>query len=177
MKTIYLLLTRTNTVLSKCIHAATRNDFTHVALSLDDSFEYMYSFGRKYKWSYLPAGFVRESVRHGLMGGSNDIACAVYELKISNRSYKKLVRILSEMEENREDYRYNIVGLPMCFLHIANQRRHHFFCSQFVSYVLIECGAMAKKKEPSLMRPMDFPALTGARRIFHGNIAQLRGSI
>lgn len=177
MKTIYILLTRTNTMLSRCIHAATRNDFTHVALSLDRSFECLYSFGRKYKWSYLPAGFVKESVHGGMMGDSNDIACAVYKLRISKRSYKRLLHILAEMEQNMDDYRYNIVGLPMCFFHVASERQRHFFCSQFVSYVLIESGAVHIEKAPSLVKPMDFPALDGMEQIFQGSIGQLRSCI
>lgn len=175
MKTIYILLTRTNTILSRCIHAAPGNSYTHAALSLDDSFTQLYSFGRKYRYSYLPAGFVRESVTQGLMGASNDIDCAVYALKISNRSYKRLKRILGEMEAEMEVYQYNILGLILCLFGVANQRRRHFFCSQFVSYVLIQSGAVQFGKAPSLTRPVDFLELPGATRVFEGSIGQLRG--
>jgi inositol transport system substrate-binding protein len=174
MKNIYILLTRTNTLLSRCIYAATRKEFTHVALCLDGSFREMYSFGRKYRWSYLPAGFVRESVHRGMMGASDDITCAVYRLSISNRSYQRLLRILNEMEQNVDKYRYNIIGLAMCFFCIAMERRRHFFCSQFVSHVLIESGAVHMEKTPSLVHPMDFPGVPGMEQIFSGSIDQLR---
>ena len=72
MHSIYILLTRTNTILSRAIHAAPGNDYTHAALSLDDSFTRLYSFGRKYRYSYLPAGFVRESVEGGVLGSSQN---------------------------------------------------------------------------------------------------------
>ena len=175
MKTIYILLTRTNTLLSRCIHAAPGNHYTHSALSLDNTFTQLYSFGRKYKYSYLPAGFVRESVNRGLMGDSNDIECAVYELKITNRSHKRLMRLLNEMESEMELYQYNILGLFLCLFGVENQRRRHFFCSQFVSYVLLKSGAVEFGKAPSLVRPVDFQNLPGATQIFEGSIAQLRG--
>ena len=174
MKSIYILLTKTNTILSKAIHAAPGNQYTHSALSLDDSFTRLYSFGRKYKYSYLPAGFVQESVNTGLLGDSDDVECAVYELKISNRKYKKLCKILDEMEAEVELYQYNILGLILCLFGVENQRRHHFFCSQFVYYALTESGAVAKNAEPSLVHPMDLRNLPEVKEVFKGQIGQLR---
>ena len=177
MKSIYILLTRTNTVVSKCIHVATGNDFTHVSLSLDKKFTCLYSFGRKHKRTALPAGFVKESLNEGIMGDSNDINCAVYELKISNSSYKRLLRILDDMEMQMDIYRYNILGLPMCLLRVKKERKRHYFCSQFVSYVLIQSGAVHIEKAPSLVKPADFQSLPGAIQIFRGSIGQLRNCI
>ena len=174
MKSIYILLTKTNTILSKAIHAAPGNQYTHSALSLDDSFTRLYSFGRKYKYSYLPAGFVQESVNTGLLGDSDDVECAVYELKISNRKYKKLCKILDEMEAEVELYQYNILGLILCLFGVENQRRHYFFCSQFVSYVLMKSGVMEFGKAPSLIRPADFQTMPEANQIFCGKVGQLR---
>jgi len=174
VKSIYILLTKTNTLLSKAIHAAPGNRYTHAALSLDDSFTRLYSFGRKHKNSYLPAGFVRESVNEGLLGDSDDVECAVFELKISNQKYRELCKILDEMEAEVEVYQYNILGLVLCFLGVENQRRHHFFCSQFVSYVLIKSGVAEFGKAPSLIRPMDFQHMPEANQIFCGSVGQLR---
>lgn len=175
MKSIYILLTKTETILSKCIHAAGNNEYTHSALSLDDTFTRLYSFGRKYRYSYLPAGFVHESVNRGLMGSSDDIDCAVYELKITNRQYKKLSRIIDDMEAEMELYQYNILGLILCFFGVANQRKYHYFCSQFVSYVLMKSGVAQFGKAPSLIKPCDFAKIPDAVRIFEGNMGQLRG--
>ena len=174
MKEIYLLLTSSNTVVSKCIHAATRSDFTHVSLSLDTKFTCLYSFSRKYKRSPLPAGFVKESVNDGVMGDSNDMDCAVYKLKVSNSSYKRLIRTLDDMEANMDIYRYNVLGLAMCLLRVEKERKNHYFCSQFVSHVLIKSGAVQIEKAPSLVKPMDFLNLPGAEQIFKGSIGQLR---
>ena len=74
-----------------------------------------------------------------------------------------------------ELYQYNILGLFLCLFGVENQRRRHFFCSQFVSYVLLKSGAVEFGKAPSLVRPVDFQNLPGATQIFEGSIAQLRG--
>ena len=114
MKSIYILLTRSTTICSRIVYMATRSEFTHAAISLDRNFDKLYTFGRKYKRLMLPAGFVKESVYDGLLGDSDDMRCAVYEIKISDISYKRLTKFLSHMEKNKEKYRYSILGLPMC---------------------------------------------------------------
>lgn len=146
MYSIYILLTRTRTILSRTIHAAPGNDYTHAALSLDESFTRLYSFGRKYRYSYLPAGFVRESVEKGLQGSSQDAPCAVYKLEISDRKYKKLCSVLETMEAEKEVYQYNILGLFLCLL----------------------------GKTPSLMRPADLQGIPQAHQVFCGSVGQLR---
>ena len=95
MKSIYILLTKSTTICSKIVYLATRSEFTHAAISLDSSFNELYTFGRKYSRLMLPAGFAIESVYNGLLGSSDNMKCAVYELKISDKVYGNLVRILN----------------------------------------------------------------------------------
>ena len=90
MKSIYILLTKSTTICSRIIYLATRSEFTHASISLDSSFNHLYTFARKYRHLMLPAGFTVESVYRGIMGDSDDMKCAVYELKISDKAYEKL---------------------------------------------------------------------------------------
>lgn len=174
MKSIYILLTKSTTICSRVVYMATKSEYTHAAISLDSNFDDLYTFSRKYKRAILPAGFVRESVYTGLMGDSDDMNCAVYELKIDRHSYKKLVRLLRYMEYNKEKYKYSIMGLPMCHFNRKYERKGYFFCSQFVYYVLSKSGAVAKNAEPSLVKPMDLCDLPEVNEIFRGDIRQLR---
>lgn len=174
MKSIYILLTKSTTICSKIVYMATRSEFTHAAISLDQSFTELYTFGRKYKRLLLPAGFAKESVYKGVLGDSDDMRCAVYELKISNKAHRRLVKLLHSFEMNKERYRYSIMGLPMCQLNRVYEREDYFFCSQFVYYALSESGAIVKKHEPSLVRPMDLSRLPEAKEIFKGRISSLR---
>ena len=163
MKSIYILLTRSTTICSRIVYMATRSEFTHAAISLDRNFDKLYTFGRKYKRLMLPAGFVRESVYDGLLGDSDDMRCAVYEIKISDISYKRLTKFLSHMEKNKEKYRYR-----------KYERKGYFFCSQFVYYALSKSGTIERTMEPSLVRPMDLSELSEANEIFRGKIRELR---
>ncbi len=175
-KTIYILLTRSTTVLSKVVYMATRGEYTHSAISLDDSFETLYTFSRRNPRLLLPAGFVTESVYEGIMGNSDDMSCAVYELHISNHAYKKLKRMLGHMHYHREKYRYSVVGLLMCFFKQKQERKGYFFCSQFVYYALSESGAIEKVSEPSLVKPMHLRDIPEVKEIFKGTISELRSN-
>lgn len=62
----------------KIVYLATRSEFTHAAISLDSSFNELYTFGRKYSRLMLPAGFAIESVYNGILGSSDNMKCAVY---------------------------------------------------------------------------------------------------
>lgn len=174
MKSIYILLTKSTTICSRIIYLATRSEFTHASISLDSSFNQLYTFARKYKHLILPAGFTVESVYQGIMGDSDDMKCAVYEFKISEKSYAKLVRVLNRFENNRARYRYNILGLAMCKFNRAYEREDYFFCSQFVHSALTEAGVIQGNTESSLVRPMDLSVLPEAREIFKGDIRALR---
>ena len=46
MKKIYIVLTHSGTALSKIIKGFTKDEFSHVSISLDKELNEMYSFGR-----------------------------------------------------------------------------------------------------------------------------------
>lgn len=174
MKKIYILLTKSTTLCSKAVYLATKSEYTHASISLDKNFNRLYTFSRKYKRLLLPAGFVVESAYDGIMGDSDDMNCAVYELQITDKSYNKLVRLFRHMDYHKDKYRYSILGLPMCFFNKRYERKGYYFCSQFVHYALTEAGAIEDDSHSSLFRPMDFRDLPEVKEIFKGNIGQLR---
>ena len=49
-KKIYIVLTRTNTILSRLIGFIEDDEYTHASISLDRGLSQMYSFGRKYSY-------------------------------------------------------------------------------------------------------------------------------
>lgn len=176
MRDIYILLTKSDTFFSKAIYKITRAEYTHASISLDRELTKLYSFGRKYRYSMLPAGFVHEDINRGVMGSSDTMKCALYRIRISEKSYRRLENRIRHMEANRESYRYNIMGIPLCMFGIARERKNHFFCSQFVSGVLVKSGAVERGVlgAPSLTHPSDLQRLPKASRVFEGTMAELR---
>ena len=170
---IYILLTRSGTLLSGAISLFTGDSYTHVSLAFDPELRSLCSFARRNAAFPLPAGLVRESLREGYFCRHGEMPCALYALPVSRSAYGKARRKVEKMLENRLDYRYSIKGLALCKLGIEEEREGHYFCSQFVGEVLEDSGVCALPKPPSLMRPQDYASLPGARCVFEGSLYRL----
>ena len=157
-RTIYILLTRSGTWFSRLIHFATRDDYTHASIGLDGPDGPFYSFARKYRYLALPAGLVEEQVTVHRRA----VPCCLYELKVSEGTY------LRSMYAQREEYHYSVLGVFACYFNLSLQRRHHYFCSQFVAGLLENCGAAELPKPPSLVRPSDLCGLKNLRPVHRG---------
>lgn len=54
MKDIYLLLTKSDTFVSKAIYLMTQDSYTHISISFEENLQPMYSCARKYTYSPIP---------------------------------------------------------------------------------------------------------------------------
>lgn len=63
---LYVVLARSNTILSRLIHVIKEDEYTHAALSLDRDLEYMFSFGRRSANNPFIGCFKRERLDEGL---------------------------------------------------------------------------------------------------------------
>ena len=54
-------------------------------------------------------------------------------LGVSEEAYIRARRRANHMMAHGKLYRFNVLGLVLCAMHIRWQRRRHYFCSQFVS--------------------------------------------
>lgn len=163
-RTIHILLTRSGTWFSRLIHFATRDSYTHASIGLDGPGGPFYSFARKYRYLALPAGLVEEQVTVYRRA----VPCCLYELKVSEETYLRLRRTLRSMYAQREEYHYSVLGAFACYFNLSLQRRHHYFCSQFVAGLLEDCGAVELPKPPTLLRPADLCGVKGLRPVHQG---------
>ena len=65
MKTIYILLTRSGTLLSKLVYAATGASYTHASMAFDAELSCLYSSTRKNGYTMFPAGPSKEYLNKG----------------------------------------------------------------------------------------------------------------
>ncbi len=183
MKTIYLLLSRSRTLLSRAVYLMTGDEYTHISIAFDPELETLCSMARYDARFPLPAGLVRESPGEGYFGAHPDVRCALLGLdvpdEIYDRARARAGAMLGEQEAaGRSAWRYSVLGLFACRMGVAWTRPGRMFCSQFVGTLLRESGALAPEREPSLMRPQDFFALPGARMCFRGRMEALaRGGL
>lgn len=170
MKSIYIVLTRTGTALSRAISAVTLEPYTHASLSMDPTLSQLYTFSRLYYKYPLPAGFTIESPYTGYMKFHPETPCEVYELRISDTAYYKIKRKINFMATQANIYRYSILGTLYCMFSIKHKRPNHYFCSQFIGELLRESGAATLPKHESLMHPADYRHMPECRLVYHGNV-------
>ncbi len=173
MKTIYIVLTRSTTVLSRLVHFVTADAYTHVAISFDKELCQLYSSGRKNGRTMFPAGPCRESLQNDCYSKCGTVPVAIYELQVSDEAYALAKQEVDSIIGNADEYHFNIIGLILCKLRIELRRKHHFFCSQFVSEVLTRSNALKLPKVPALMRPSDYIELPELRCCYEGYINDL----
>ena len=173
MKTIYILLTRSGTLLSKLVYAVTGASYTHASMAFDEELNCLYSSTRKNGYTMFPAGPSKEYLNKGVFRLRGDAPCALYALDVTDEAYVRARRRAEHMMARGELYRFNTLGLILCALHIRWQRRRHYFCSQFVSEVLQKSGALDLPKPSTLMHPSDYAELPQLRCLYRGTLADL----
>ena len=173
MKTIYILLTRSGTLLSKLVYAVTGASYTHASMAFDEELNCLYSSTRKNGYTMFPAGPSKEYLNKGVFRLRGDAPCALYALDVTDEAYVRARRRAEHMMARGELYRFNTLGLILCALHIRWQRRRHYFCSQFVSEVLQKSGALDLPKPSTLMHPGDYAELPQLRCLYRGTLADL----
>ena len=87
MKDIYLLLTKSDTFISKAIYLMTQDSYTHISISFEENLQPMYSCARKYTYSPIPAGIRNESFEKGFYNKNQHIPCALYKLTVKKEIY------------------------------------------------------------------------------------------
>ena len=173
MKTLYIFLTRSGTLLSNLVYSLTGAQYTHISLAFDEDLSTLYSSTRKNGYTMFPAGPSREYLNRGVFLMRENIPCALYALEVTDEAYTRAKRRTQHMMHHGELYRFNSLGLLLCWMHIRWQRRRHYFCSQFVSEVLEKSGAMELPKDSTLMHPNDYAQLPQLKCLYEGCLADL----
>ena len=173
MKTLYIFLTRSGTLLSNLVYRLTGAQYTHISLAFDEDLSTLYSSTRKNGYTMFPAGPSKEYLNRGVFRLRDNAPCALYALEVSDEAYSHALCRAEEFMRHSEEYSFNTLGLILCGLHIRWQRRRHYFCSQFVSEVLQKSGALDLPKPSTLMHPSDYAELPQLRCLYRGALADL----
>ena len=164
---IYIILSNTGTLFSKAIGMYTKKELNHASIAFDEELNEMYSFGRKSRHNPFNGGFVKENPVEGLFQRAT---CAIYECEVKNSEYMRMKSIINEMEQQKQLYKYNLVGLLLVAVNIEMERPNAFFCSQFVATIMKECPSSQLEVEPPLAQPFHFEQLSSLRLKFKGNL-------
>lgn len=175
-KYIYLVLSSSSTVLAKLIRFSTKSDLNHASLSLDESLNNMYSFGRLTVWNPFHAGFVVEDKDTGFYSRFSDTHIQVYRLAVSEDVYESTKECLSYYQSESQRLGFNFVGLTLTKFSIPFPRKNKYFCSEFVALVIKDCSVRSIDRDPHTYRPYYFLELDDMELVYSGLICDYDAS-
>ena len=167
---LYIVLSKTNTVLGRVIRKYLKVEYNHCSISLDASLEELYSFGRKRVHNFILAGFVVEGKDRGFFKVYNDANISVLQWPVTKNEWEKVKRNIEQFKANKKMYKYNILGLISCSFEIPFSRKNEYFCSQFVADLLDQSGVYCFDKDPRLVKPHEFLELDNLTTTYTGKI-------
>ncbi|MDA3936301.1 MAG: hypothetical protein PF636_05480 [Actinomycetota bacterium] len=176
MRHVFIVLTFSGTLMSWLIKMRyPAGGYCHVSLALDENLERMYSFGRKGTYNAFNAGFIREDLDKGVFR-IKDVRSRVYSMQVTDEQYRSLLGTLEGFERDRDEYRFDIVGL---LLRVVSPRFNlardkHYYCSRFVGELLRDSGSADLPVDPRLMHPTMFSDLKGMRLLHEGSLRVYR---
>jgi hypothetical protein len=170
---LYIVLTRTNTMVSRLVQFFKNDEYTHAAISLDKELGSMYSFSRKRTYNPFIGRFKREDVNEGLYKFCDSLPGLIIELQVSEEQHKKAKELLEHFISNSSLYKYNYKGLLYSLLNKPSSSHNRFLCSEFVYYILKESGIMDFNISGNLVRPQSLLNIEG-RIIYEGNLREIK---
>ena len=169
-KTIYIMLSHSGSLFSKAINICTREPYTHVSIAFDENLTEMDSFGRLNPYNPIIGGFVKEDIINGTFGRFPQTRCALYSLEIDDNQYNRIRNELLRFKFESYKYGYNLLGVMSAAFNFPLHRKYSYFCSQFVSEILLNSGIEIIDKNPSLTAPVDFRSCKELEIIYEGEL-------
>lgn len=170
LKKIYIVLSYTGTILSRIVKVYTRKEYSHVSISLDKDLSHMYSFGRLNPYNPVWGGFVQESPHYGTFKRFKNTKALIYSLEVEEKDYEKIKHTIEEIQNNKKNYRFNVMGLIAVMAHYHLKREKCFYCAEFVKYVL-DCSDV-ELDLPDMIKPDDFRNVQGIDIIYTGRLSE-----
>ena len=167
-KYIYLVFSKTGTWLSTLISAFSDIKYPHASLSFNSEFTEMYSFGRTNPSNPFSGGFVVENLYDGVYKKSANCRCLILRVKVTEEQYSLLRKHVENFSKEKGKYRYNFLGLYGILLNKPLKRENYYFCSQFVSEVLMKSNVHKSDKIPELTRTDDLYAIKNREILYEG---------
>ena len=169
MKNIYIILSHSGTIMSRIVRLYTRYKYSHVSISLDKNMTKMYSFGRKKVYNPFNGGFTVESKDGIFYRTFKNTKCSIIELSITKEQYNNLKKILDSYNENKDVYKYDIIGVILRAVNIKVNRKNYFYCTKFIKEVLEDSDIY--HFEEDFVKPKYFMELPNIKIIYTGKLS------
>ncbi|MCK9287838.1 MAG: hypothetical protein WDA14_04930 [Sphaerochaetaceae bacterium] len=167
---IYLVFTKTGTWLSKLIYTFSHIKYAHSSISFDNSLTHMYSFGRTNADNPFSGGFVSENLYAGVYKKYANCECLICRVKVTDEQYDALRQLVKTFLQDKEKYGYNFIGLIGVLLNTPIKRKNRYFCSQFISEILMHSKVFTNPKVPELCSMRELLTIENLEKVYEGYV-------
>jgi hypothetical protein len=169
---LYIVLTRTSTVISRLIQFIKNDEYTHAAISLDKELNLMYGFGRKYAHNPFIGVFRKEELNKGVYKSHKNLPGKIIEIEVTKDQYEDAKDLLNQVINNSNKYKYNYRGLIDGIFNKEACYENRFLCSEFVYHILKESNITNLKMPSNLVRPQNLMNIE-SKTIYEGNLKNI----
>ena len=168
---LFIILSRSHTMLARSIRFFTRKKYNHTSISFDKNLGSLYSFGRRNPRNMFPAGFIEELEPTGFFDVFPQTKLLILKTVITKAQYEAVQKELAPFLANPESYIYGVKNLFCRFFGKECYRPQHYTCSAFCAKAL--SSVVTFDKHFSLVDPEDFRQF-GFEVIFEGTMKEFR---
>ena len=79
--------------------------------------------------------------------------------------------MIEKIKLNKENYKFNIIGLFLVSLKKKYKRKDTFYCAEFVKYIL-ETSLNKEGTLPEIIKPMDIIELDNMKLVYEGLLSK-----
>lgn len=105
---IYILITRTPTVVGKVIRRVLDNRYNHMSVCTEKDLSKIYSFGRISVKNFIVGGPLKESYYTLSLGSNSDVELCVMRIPVTKYQYDRVQYFINSVFYDSDGYIYNL---------------------------------------------------------------------
>lgn len=144
VKYLYILLLYLPSGFGRLTQKATHYKYTHVAVSLDDSYTYFYAFSRLRAKTPPISGYIEEKRIYYTLGEDVPIYTKIFKVPVTDSGFENAVRFMMEVKRDPE-IMYNLINMLLIPIFGGHPVYKAFNCGEFVAKVLEAAGIRLHK--------------------------------
>lgn len=174
---VYIFLTKSGSPLARLVRKVLPGQWSHACLSLYEDLTQMYSFGARRLLNPFVTGFKRESVFAGVYPKQRSMEVSILRVPVAAEQLLRIRDKIVWFEERVDQMKFNAKGMLLSARQQGIEIENRFFCSEFVYYVLRECGVVDFGVPRNLVTPNFLLKIPGSCAVYHGELGALQDRI
>ena len=139
MEYIYILLLYLPSGFGRLTQWATGYQYTHAAVSLDDTYTHFYAFSRPRAKTPPISGYIEEKRIYYTLGEDVPIYTKIFRVPVTKEGYRNAIRYMEDVK-NDPEIMYNLIHMLLIPVFGGHSLYKAFHCGEFVAKVLEAAG-------------------------------------